>query len=91
MSGVRRTAFLCSLVSELTDFEESETHLRQVHDPIENEKLCAFLIEKALDKLPPGKEEILGIFDLRGFGPENADLKFLTFIVITLHKLLIII
>ncbi|XP_031404732.1 CRAL-TRIO domain-containing protein C3H8.02 isoform X2 [Punica granatum] len=55
-------------------------HFPSVHDPIENEKLCTFLIEKALDKLPPGKEEILGIFDLRGFGPENADLKFLTFI-----------
>lgn len=54
----------------------------QVHDPIENEKLCVFLIEKALSKLPDGKEEILGIFDLRGFGTENADLKFLTFVVI---------
>ncbi|KAK4795369.1 hypothetical protein SAY86_013363 [Trapa natans] len=62
------------------DFEESEMHIGQVHDPIQNEKLCAFLIERALGKLPPGKEEILGIFDLRGFGPENADLKFLTFI-----------
>ncbi|KAK4744353.1 hypothetical protein SAY87_010665 [Trapa incisa] len=55
-------------------------HIPSVHDPIQNEKLCAFLIERALGKLPPGKEEILGIFDLRGFGPENADLKFLTFI-----------
>ncbi|PON72232.1 CRAL-TRIO lipid binding domain containing protein [Parasponia andersonii] len=55
-------------------------HLPAVHDPVENEKLCVFLIEKALSKLPEGREEILGIFDLRGFGTENADLKFLTFL-----------
>ncbi|KAF8037092.1 hypothetical protein BT93_B0107 [Corymbia citriodora subsp. variegata] len=54
-------------------------HFPAVQDPIENEKLCVFMIEKALNKLPDGKEEILGIFDLRGFGTENADLKFLTF------------
>lgn len=52
-----------------------------MHDPVEDEKLCAFFIEKALSKLPPGKEQILGIIDLRGFGTENADLKFLTFLV----------
>lgn len=57
-----------------------------MHDPLENEKLCVFSIEKALSKIPPGKEEILGIFDLRGFGPENADLKFLTFIVSKLER-----
>lgn len=55
-------------------------HFPGVHDPVENERLCAFLIEKALRKLPPGKEQILGIFDLRGFGTENADLNFLTFL-----------
>ncbi|GLT83808.1 hypothetical protein SLE2022_020790 [Rubroshorea leprosula] len=54
-------------------------HLPAIHDPIDNEKLCVFLIEKALSKLPAGKEQILGIFDLRGFGTDNADLKFLTF------------
>ncbi|XAR50211.1 hypothetical protein NMG60_11004477 [Bertholletia excelsa] len=48
--------------------------------PSENEKLCVFLIEKALSRLPAGKDEILGIFDLRGFGTANADLKFLTFL-----------
>lgn len=40
-----------------------------------------FTIEKALSKLPDGKEQILGIVDLRDFGLENADLKFLTFLV----------
>lgn len=57
-------------------------YVSQVHDPVENEKLCVFLIEKALSALPEGREEILGIFDLRGFGTENTDLKFLTFLVI---------
>lgn len=52
-----------------------------MHDPSENEKLCVFLIEKALSKLPHGKQEILGIFDLRGFGTKNADINFLTFLV----------
>ncbi|KAF8399740.1 hypothetical protein HHK36_015611 [Tetracentron sinense] len=55
-------------------------HFPATQDPTENEKLCVFLIEKALSELPAGKEQILGIFDLRGFGPENADIKFLTFL-----------
>ena len=53
----------------------------QMLDRSEDERLCVFLLEKALSKLPDGKEEILGIFDLRGFGVKNADLKFLTFLV----------
>lgn len=55
-------------------------HLPAVHDPVEDEKLCVFLIEKALRKLAAGKEQILGIIDLRGFSARNADLKFLTFL-----------
>lgn len=55
----------------------------QKQDPDEDEKLCVFLIEKALSRLPAGKQDILGIFDLRGFGTENADLKFLTFLVMS--------
>ncbi|KAM3213965.1 hypothetical protein ACQJBY_066407 [Aegilops geniculata] len=50
-------------------------------DPLENEKLCAFLVEKALRKLPMGTDNILGIFDLRGFGVENGDLQFLKFLI----------
>ncbi|XP_040956979.1 uncharacterized protein [Gossypium hirsutum] len=57
-------------------------HLPDVHDPRDNEKLCVFLIEKALSKLPAGQEQILGIVDLRGFGTKNADLSYLTFLVI---------
>ena len=50
----------------------------------EDEKLCIFQIEKALSKLPEGQEQILGIIDLRGFGTANADMNFLTFLVISL-------
>lgn len=54
-------------------------HFPGVHNPVDDQRLCVFMIEKALRKLPPGKEQILGIFDLRGFGTANADLSFLTF------------
>lgn len=56
-------------------------HYPAKQDSKENEKLCAFLIEKALSRLTPGKEEILGIFDLRGFNNENGDVSFLTFLI----------
>lgn len=56
-------------------------HFPRMYDPIEDEKLCVFLVEKALSKLPEGKEDVLVIIDLRGFGTENADLKFLTFLI----------
>lgn len=56
-------------------------HFPSKHDPVENEKLCAFLVEKALNRLPAGKENILGIFDLRGFRVENGDLQFLKFLI----------
>uniref|UniRef100_A0A7N0RAT4 CRAL-TRIO domain-containing protein n=2 Tax=Kalanchoe fedtschenkoi TaxID=63787 RepID=A0A7N0RAT4_KALFE len=58
----------------------AKKHNPAMPDVTETERLCVFLIEKALNKLPAGREEILGIFDLRGFGTENADLKFLTFL-----------
>ncbi|CAN0901182.1 Phosphatidylinositol transfer protein CSR1 [Linum grandiflorum] len=58
----------------------ASNHFPGVHDPVEDQKLCALLIEKALGKLPPGKDEIMGIIDLRNFSTKNADLKFLTFL-----------
>ncbi|CAM8933812.1 hypothetical protein QQ045_015054 [Rhodiola kirilowii] len=58
----------------------ASNHYPGKYERSEDEKLCAFLVEKALSKLPAGQERILGIFDLRGFGTENADLKFLTFV-----------
>lgn len=50
-------------------------------EPYEDEKLCVFLIEKALSKLPPGKQEILVIMDLRRFETHNVDIKLLPFAV----------
>ncbi|KEH25902.1 hypothetical protein MTR_6g037460 [Medicago truncatula] len=54
-------------------------------DPADDQRLSVFLIEKALSKLSTGEEQILAIFDLRGFGPENADLKYLNFLEIMLR------
>ncbi|KAL8223010.1 hypothetical protein R6Q57_020409 [Mikania cordata] len=56
-------------------------HIPEMFEQIEDERLCVFLLEKAISSLPEGKEQILGIFDLRGFGLKNSDLKFLTFLV----------
>ncbi|MQM05787.1 hypothetical protein Taro_038603 [Colocasia esculenta] len=55
-------------------------HFPGVQDPKENEKLCVFLIEKALCKISTGRKEILTIIDLRGFCTENADISFLRFL-----------
>ncbi|KAL6635023.1 hypothetical protein ACP70R_027694 [Stipagrostis hirtigluma subsp. patula] len=56
-------------------------HFPSEQDPVENEKLCAYLVEKALSRLPLGTENILGIFDLRGFRVENGDFQFLKFLI----------
>ncbi|XP_024960740.1 motile sperm domain-containing protein 2 isoform X1 [Cynara cardunculus var. scolymus] len=60
-------------------------HFPEMLDRSEDERLCVFLLEKALSRLPDGKEEILGVFDLREFGVKNADLKFLTFLFDVLY------
>ncbi|CAN6452030.1 unnamed protein product [Victoria cruziana] len=56
-------------------------HFPSKHDPLQSEKLCVFLIEKIVNRLPAANGEILGIFDLRGFGPENGDISFLKFLI----------
>ncbi|KAH7414988.1 hypothetical protein KP509_14G022200 [Ceratopteris richardii] len=56
-------------------------HFPARDDLIESQKLCIYLIEKALSQLAPDKERILGIFDLRGFTSKNGDLKFVKFLV----------
>lgn len=56
-------------------------HLPSKHNLLESEKLCVYLLEKALSQLPPGEEKILGIFDLRGFTLENGDLMFIKFLI----------
>ncbi|CAA7402251.1 unnamed protein product [Spirodela intermedia] len=56
-------------------------HFPGRQDSRENEKLCVFLIEKALSRLPKGEEQILAIIDLRGFRTENGDISFLRFLI----------
>ena len=43
-------------------------------------------MESALQRLPPGQETVLGIFDFQGAGPQNIDLEFARFLVSHLHR-----
>lgn len=45
------------------------------------QQLCAEIAEDAILKMPDGCETILAVFDLRGFGPLNADLNLVKFLV----------
>ena len=47
----------------------------------DSKRLCAHLLEKAIDELDDECETILGIFDLRSFGTQNADFGFVKFLV----------
>ena len=47
----------------------------------DSQRLCAFVMESALQRLHDGGETLLGLFDLRGFGPSNADFDFFYFMV----------
>eukprot|EP00884_Botryococcus_braunii_P020362 jgi/Botrbrau1/7009/Bobra.0165s0038.1 len=47
----------------------------------ESQRYCAYLLEEALRMMQDDTETILGIFDLRGFGPSNADFGFVRFLV----------
>jgi len=50
--------------------------------PIEDSKrLAGHVLDQAIAALPPGGEQIMGIFDLRGFELKNADLQFAAFII----------
>ncbi|KAH6825838.1 Sec14p-like phosphatidylinositol transfer family protein [Perilla frutescens var. hirtella] len=60
-------------------------HIPGDQELYEDEKLYTFMIEKALAKLPPGKQEILAIIDFRGFEKKNVDVKFLPFLFDTLY------
>lgn len=47
----------------------------------ESQELCIYYIEKAIDARPPGVDNVLGIFDLRGFSVSNADFGFVRFLI----------
>lgn len=48
---------------------------------IESQRLCVYLLDRAMERLPEGQDTMLGIFDLRGFTSKNADLGFVRFMV----------
>ncbi|GER27353.1 Sec14p-like phosphatidylinositol transfer family protein [Striga asiatica] len=60
---------------------DASKHFPGEQEPSEDEKLCVFFIEKALAKLPHGNQEILIVIDLRKFQTQNADIKYVTFVV----------
>lgn len=43
--------------------------------------MCVYYIERAIEARPDGVDTVIGIFDLRGFGPRNADFKFVRFLI----------
>ncbi|CAI5943402.1 unnamed protein product [Closterium sp. NIES-64] len=47
-----------------------------------SQQLCAYLIERAIERLPEGEVQFRGIFDLRGFTAKNTDLAFVKFMVL---------
>ncbi len=47
----------------------------------DSKRLCTHLLDSALAALPPGQEQLVGLFDLRGFGARNADFEFAAFLV----------
>ncbi|XP_020578845.1 phosphatidylinositol transfer protein CSR1 isoform X2 [Phalaenopsis equestris] len=60
-------------------------HFPEKQATAEDQKLCVFLIEKALHMLPYGLGEILVIVDLRGFRTANADFIFFKFLIDALY------
>jgi hypothetical protein len=48
---------------------------------VESQRLCVYILDRALEALPPGQDTLLGIFDLRGFTSANGDLGFVRFLV----------
>jgi hypothetical protein len=47
----------------------------------ESQRLCVHIVEQAVSQLEPPAEQILGIFDLRGFQQKNTDWPFIKFLV----------
>jgi hypothetical protein len=47
----------------------------------DSKRLCVYSLNTALSKLPEGKEQIMGLIDLRGIALSNIDLVFVAFMV----------
>jgi hypothetical protein len=41
----------------------------------DSQRLCAYYVEQAVQARPPGVDTVLGVFDVAGFGLQNADPK----------------
>jgi hypothetical protein len=47
----------------------------------DSKRLCVYSLNTALSKLPEGREQIMGLIDLRGISLSNIDLVFVAFMV----------
>lgn len=56
-------------------------HVIGAHPLASSIRLASFVLDRAVAALPPGTDTLVGVFDLRGFGPANADLAFARFLV----------
>lgn len=52
----------------------------------QSQSLLKYSIDKAIDSLDEEAETLLGVFDLKGFGPKNADLEYVVFLVDAFFK-----
>lgn len=48
---------------------------------ISTQKLCAYVVKEALQKMPSDVDTFLAIFDLRNFQASNADLGFMKYVI----------
>ena len=47
----------------------------------DSQRLCAYYVEQAVKSRPPGVDTVLGVFDVAGFGLQNADFAFVRFLI----------
>jgi hypothetical protein len=52
----------------------------------DSKRLCTHLLDAAVAALPPGQEQIIGVFDLRQFDLRNADFMFAEFMIEAFFK-----
>ena len=43
--------------------------------------MCAYYVEQAVASRPAGVDTVLGVFDVSGFGLQNADFAFVRFLI----------
>ena len=47
----------------------------------QSQALCAYFVEQAIASRPAGVDNVIGIFDVEGFGMQNADFSFVRFLI----------